>query len=311
MPQRSHPVPPHPEEGEPPAQEPVEKPSEAPGGNERPEEPVVKPTVEQAETVAVPAEDPAEAPVNKPAEAHAENEQPEADATTVIPSQPVVMPPLPSGPPAPGNGKKKGLLKASKDRNDVAAAGATKPGSKKSKRIWLAVAAVVLIAGGAVGGHFLTDPTRSEEYQALADESAQRQAKLEESQADYSDLKGDYNKLSSGIYNREKTVGEREEAVTKAEADVKARESAVTSAEQQKAANTIVDGTWTVGTKVSPGTYTTTADVGSRCYWGIYRSGSNGDDIIQNDIPGGGRPTVTLAEGQDFKSSNCGKWEKQ
>ncbi|MCC9204136.1 hypothetical protein [Arthrobacter sp. zg-Y769] len=182
---------------------------------------------------------------------------------------------------------------------------------RKAARIWLAAAGVVLLAGGAVGGHFLTDPTRSEEYIALSEESAQRQSMLEKSQDDYSTMKEDYDKLSSGMYEREKKVGEREDAVAKSEADVKKRESAVTSAEKQKAANTISDGTWTVGSNVSPGTYTTAADVGSRCYWGIYRSGSNGDDILQNDIPGGGRPTVTLAEGQDFKSSNCGKWVKQ
>ena len=182
---------------------------------------------------------------------------------------------------------------------------------RKAARIWLAVAGVVLLAGGAVGGHFLTDPTRSDEYAALSEESAQRQSMLEKSQDDYSAMKEDYNTLSSGIYDREKKVGEREEAAAKAEADVQKRESAVTAAEKQKAADTISDGTWTVGTNVSPGTYTTAADVGSSCYWGIYRSGSNGDDILQNDIPGGGRPTVTLADGQDFKSSRCGKWEKQ
>lgn len=182
---------------------------------------------------------------------------------------------------------------------------------RKAARIWLAAAGVVLLAGGAVGGHFLTDPTRSEEYIALSEESAQRQSMLEKSQDDYSVMKEDYNKLSSGMYAREMKVGEREEAAAKAEADVEKRESAVTAAEKQKAADTISDGTWTVGTNVSPGTYTTAADVGSSCYWGIYRSGSNGDDILQNDLPGGGRPTVTLSEGQDFKSSRCGKWEKQ
>ena len=185
------------------------------------------------------------------------------------------------------------------------------PGARKGKRIWLAAAGVVLLAGGAVGGHFLTDPTRSDEYAALADESAQRQANLEQSEEDYRTLNAQYTKLSAGMTSRKSKVSAREAAVATAEADVKARETAVSSAEAKKAANTITDGTWTVGATVSAGTYTTTTEVGSSCYWGIYRSGSNGDDIIENDIPGGGRPTVTIAEGQDFKSSRCGKWEKQ
>ncbi|CEA09217.1 hypothetical protein BN1051_02584 [Arthrobacter saudimassiliensis] len=85
----------------------------------------------------------------------------------------------------------------------------------------------------------------------------------------------------------------------------------MTGAEAQKAANTVSDGTWTVGRDIAPGTYRSAQPVAERCYWGIYRSGSNGSDIIANDIPGGGHPMVTLAEGQDFTSARCGKWEKQ
>lgn len=177
--------------------------------------------------------------------------------------------------------------------------------------MWVAAAGVVLLASGAVGGHFLTDPTRSDEYVALTDEAGSLQAKLEKSQGDYVNLREDYNKLAGDIYDREQKVGGREDAVTTAESAVKEREAAVSSAEATKAANTIADGTWTVGKHVAAGTYSTTMEVGSSCYWGIYRSGSNGDEIIENDIPGGGRPSVTLSEGQDFKSSRCGKWEKQ
>lgn len=71
---------------------------------------------------------------------------------------------------------------------------------------------------------------------------------------------------------------------------------------------TIREGNWTVGTDFPPGTYRTTADVSAQCYWSITASGTNGRDIIANDIPGGGRPTVTLAVGQDFHTSRCGTW---
>lgn len=72
---------------------------------------------------------------------------------------------------------------------------------------------------------------------------------------------------------------------------------------------TIDDGTWTVGVDVPPGTYRVRLAASSDCYWAILRSGSNGEDIINNDI-GGGRPQVTLRRGQDFETSRCGTWTK-
>lgn len=60
----------------------------------------------------------------------------------------------------------------------------------------------------------------------------------------------------------------------------------------------------------SPGTYRTAEAVTGSCYWGIYRSATNGDDILENDIVQGGLPTVTLSEGQDFENG-CGVFVKQ
>jgi hypothetical protein len=77
------------------------------------------------------------------------------------------------------------------------------------------------------------------------------------------------------------------------------------------AAGTIEDGTYTVGVDISPGTYRPMANVSSMCYWAIYKSGTNGGTIIENDIPGGGRTTVTLSNGQDFHTMDCGTWAKQ
>lgn len=77
------------------------------------------------------------------------------------------------------------------------------------------------------------------------------------------------------------------------------------------AAATIKDGKWTVGVDFPPGTYRTTAEVSSGCYWEITKSGTNGSsigDIVANDLPGGGRPSVTLEVGQDFKTGRCGTW---
>jgi hypothetical protein len=72
----------------------------------------------------------------------------------------------------------------------------------------------------------------------------------------------------------------------------------------------IDDGVWTVGTDLPAGRYRTTANVSSGCYWSITKSGTNGETIIANDIPGGGRPSVTVKIGQDFTSQDCGTWAK-
>lgn len=75
-----------------------------------------------------------------------------------------------------------------------------------------------------------------------------------------------------------------------------------------KPANSIDDGTWTVGEDIPAGTYKTTGS-GETCYWSITKSGSNGDDIINNHI-GGGNLRVTLKKGQDFETARCGTWTK-
>lgn len=90
------------------------------------------------------------------------------------------------------------------------------------------------------------------------------------------------------------------------------REAAVTATEQQVAANTITTGTWTVGVDVEPGTYKVTAPVATgSCYWKITATGTNGGDIVENDIVSGGLPQVNLSAGQDFTTERCGDWIKQ
>jgi hypothetical protein len=74
----------------------------------------------------------------------------------------------------------------------------------------------------------------------------------------------------------------------------------------------IEDGVWTVGTDIPAGKYRVTANLGAddTCYWAITKTGSNGSDIIANDLPQGGRPQVTLKKGQDFATERCGIWSK-
>jgi hypothetical protein len=73
------------------------------------------------------------------------------------------------------------------------------------------------------------------------------------------------------------------------EAELAAREEAMGVAEAEVAENTITDGIWTVEVDIAPGTYR--SDGGSAdCYWAITNTGSDGADIIENDLPGDGRP---------------------
>jgi hypothetical protein len=73
-------------------------------------------------------------------------------------------------------------------------------------------------------------------------------------------------------------------------------------------APSIADGTWTVGEDIPAGVYRTVG-ADSSCYWEIDKSGSNGDDIINNHV-GGGNLRVTLKKGQDFETERCGTWTK-
>lgn len=72
----------------------------------------------------------------------------------------------------------------------------------------------------------------------------------------------------------------------------------------------ISDGTWTVGEDIKAGTYKTIDAVEEGCYWAITKAGTNGDDIISNDLPSGGHPKVTLKKGQVFESGDCGDWKR-
>jgi hypothetical protein len=76
-------------------------------------------------------------------------------------------------------------------------------------------------------------------------------------------------------------------------------------------ATSVGDGVYVVGEDMAPGTYKVTAAVKDGCYWMITKSGTNGADIIQNDLPTGGFPQVTLTKGQDFTTNRCGTWAKK
>lgn len=75
---------------------------------------------------------------------------------------------------------------------------------------------------------------------------------------------------------------------------------------------TVEDGVWTVGVDIPVGTYKVIEPIkgDELCYWSITRTGTNGNDIVSNDLPSGGRPQVVLKKGQDFSTQGCGTWQK-
>ncbi|WP_198303438.1 hypothetical protein [Cellulomonas sp. PSBB021] len=134
--------------------------------------------------------------------------------------------------------------------------------------------------------------------------AAERRATTAEKRADAAET------ATSDLASRAAELDERETQLDTRATELDDREAVIGAAEEAVAASQIGIGTWTVGVDVEPGTYRTTEPVASSCYWGIYRTGTNQDDIIQNDIVNGGHPTVTLSAGQDFES-DCGTWSKQ
>jgi hypothetical protein len=65
-----------------------------------------------------------------------------------------------------------------------------------------------------------------------------------------------------------------------------------------------------VGEDVKAGTYRAVEPVGDLCYWSKSKD-AEGSDIIDNGIPAGGRPQVTLKDGQWFTSSGCSDWKRK
>jgi hypothetical protein len=156
---------------------------------------------------------------------------------------------------------------------------------KRRRWVWPVATAVALFAGigiGAAGGGDTDLSAEPEPAPTVTAPGAVPQEQLDE-------------------------LAAREAEIDQRETDLAEREAAVSETETNIAEGTITEGIWTVGVDIAPGTYRATG-VPEDCYWAITTSGSNGADIIENGIPGGGNPTVTLEEGQDFTTTRCGDW---
>jgi hypothetical protein len=67
-----------------------------------------------------------------------------------------------------------------------------------------------------------------------------------------------------------------------------------------------------VGEDVPAGTYRAVAEVGEGdlCYW-LKSADAEGEKIIDNGVPTGGRPQVTLKKGEWFTSQGCPEWRRK
>ncbi len=102
-----------------------------------------------------------------------------------------------------------------------------------------------------------------------------------------------------------KTADAAAEQQRKAEAD-----AAAAAAEAARVASLTEpkgNGLWTVGLEMAAGVWRSSGG-GSSCYWERHPDGSP-DDIIDNHYGSGGG-TVTVRDGEEFETADCGTWSK-
>lgn len=143
---------------------------------------------------------------------------------------------------------------------------------------------------------------------ALDSDLAAAQSDLQTSQASLQDAQNAL-KPQNELSERETKLASAESALSEREADVKAREDAITAKEAYIQQTSLTDGKYSTGVSMEPGVYRTES-TNTRCYWAVYTSGTNYDDIVQNDLGSTGVLTVTVQNGQDFETQRCGTWQK-
>lgn len=182
-------------------------------------------------------------------------------------------------------------------------------GEKKSHLTrWLVISLIVAVMV-AIGGWVTFGVTHTQD----AADNAKLASQLSSAEEDNATVRAALGVASDQRDALEATsddVKARESAVTAKEDELKTREAAVKKAEDYKQQTTLEDGTtYTVGLTMKAGTYRADS-TSSTCYWEITRSGSNYDDIVNNDLGAQGAITVTVRKGEDFTSNRCGNWSK-
>lgn len=187
-----------------------------------------------------------------------------------------------------------------------------------SRPVSALVAACVGVACLLVGV-FATAPiaytrgTRSAAVSKVSEETAKADKEYRKYKKLAEDQKADYKQASQtiasadNIKNGIEDLKSKHDDLQKQVDDAKQQLETLTGQVEQARRNSVSSGVWQVGKDIEAGTYRATSPVGDDCYWEI----KAGDSIVQNDIPGGGYPEVTVSDGQQLKIYSCGTFAKQ
>lgn len=192
-----------------------------------------------------------------------------------------------------------------------------KPKLTLNRAFIIAITVGVLIIGlliGLIAG--VNIGTNSAAVAQVADEKKSMDSEYQDLSKKIEDMSGEvetaeatieqYHTIQNGI---DKLTEDRDDLQSQVDSLNQQLETLTGQVDQAKK-NSVGEGVWVVGQDIEAGTYRATQPVSSSCYWEI-STGQGGFDIIDNDIPGGGYPQVTLTDGQHFKLSSCGTWAKQ
>ncbi len=187
-----------------------------------------------------------------------------------------------------------------------------------SRPVSALVAACVALACLLVGV-FATAPiaytrgTRSAAVSKVAEETAKADKEYRKYRKLAEDQKADYEQAyqtiasADNIKNGIEDLKSKHDDLQKQVDDAKKQLETLTGQVEQARRNSVSSGVWQVGKDIEAGTYRATSPVGDDCYWEV----KAGDSIVQNDIPGGGYPEVTVTDGQQLKIYSCGTFAKQ
>lgn len=176
-----------------------------------------------------------------------------------------------------------------------------------------AALACLLVGVFATAPIAYTRGTRSAAVFKVAEETAKADAEYQKYKRLAKEQKEDYEAASQtiaradNIQNGINDLQSKHDELQKQVDSAKQQLETLTGQVEQARRNSVSSGVWQVGKDIEAGTYRATSPVGDDCYWEV----KAGDSIVQNDIPGGGYPEVTVTNGQQLKIYSCGTFAKQ
>lgn len=172
-----------------------------------------------------------------------------------------------------------------------------------SKRLIASIAGSVLI--GAALATAIVYP--------IAQSNGASSAAVQEKKADLVKMDEDYQELQENLEAAQQTIASADtlqsgiDDLTQKHDELQQQVDALSQQKETLDKSTVSTGVWQVGRDIDAGTYRAAEPVSEDCYWEI----SANDDIVNNDIPGGGYPQATVSAGQQLTLRSCGTWTKQ